>query len=134
MKRVHAAANLVEAHLLVHLLADRGIRARVLNANASSVAGELPIDQAMPQVWVGRRGRRGARARPDRRIRPHACRPGEEVPRLRRGESLLLRALLVLRRRPGKLGQGGCADTADDPPMAADKDAGVCSGAVMDGS
>ena len=52
MKRVHAAANLVEAHLLVHLLADRGIRARVLNANASSVAGELPIDQAMPQVWV----------------------------------------------------------------------------------
>ena len=52
MKRVHAATNLVEAHLLVHLLADRGIRARVLNANASSVAGELPIDQAMPQVWV----------------------------------------------------------------------------------
>ena len=42
----------MEAHLLVDLLADRGIRARVLNANASSVAGELPIDQAMPQVWV----------------------------------------------------------------------------------
>jgi len=52
VKRVHAAANLVEAHLLVHLLGDRGIRARVLNANASSAAGELPIDQAMPQVWV----------------------------------------------------------------------------------
>jgi hypothetical protein len=52
VKRVHAAANLLEAHLLVDLLADRGIRARVLNANASSVAGELPIDQAMPQVWV----------------------------------------------------------------------------------
>ena len=34
------------------LLADRGIRARVLNANASSLAGELPIDQALPQVWV----------------------------------------------------------------------------------
>lgn len=34
------------------LLAHRGIRARVLNANASSVAGELPIDQAMPQIWV----------------------------------------------------------------------------------
>ena len=42
----------MEAHLLVGLLADCGIRARVLNANASSVAGELPIDQAMPQVWV----------------------------------------------------------------------------------
>lgn len=34
------------------LLADRGIRARVLNANASSLAGELPIDAALPQVWV----------------------------------------------------------------------------------
>ena len=52
MKRVHAAANLPEAHLLVDLLADRGIRARVLNANAASLAGELPIDAAMPQVWV----------------------------------------------------------------------------------
>ena len=52
MKKVHAAANLPEAHLLVDLLADRGIRARVLNANAASLAGELPIDAAMPQVWV----------------------------------------------------------------------------------
>lgn len=52
MKRVHTAANLPEAHLLVDLLADRGIRARVLNANASGIAGELPIDAAMPQVWV----------------------------------------------------------------------------------
>lgn len=52
MKRVHLAANLPEAHLLVDLLADRGIRARVLNANASSIAGELPIDAALPQVWV----------------------------------------------------------------------------------
>ena len=52
MKRIHAAANLAEATLLVDLLADRGIRARVLNANASSLAGELPIDAALPQVWV----------------------------------------------------------------------------------
>lgn len=52
MKKVHAAANLPEAHLLVDLLADRGIRARVFNANASSLAGELPIDAALPQVWV----------------------------------------------------------------------------------
>lgn len=52
MKRVHSAANLPEAHLLVDLLADRGIRARIFNANASSLAGELPIDAALPQVWV----------------------------------------------------------------------------------
>ncbi len=52
MKRVHSASNLPEAHLLVDLLADRGIRARIFNANASSLAGELPIDAALPQVWV----------------------------------------------------------------------------------
>jgi hypothetical protein len=34
------------------LLAHEGIRARVLNANASSLAGELPIDSSLPQVWV----------------------------------------------------------------------------------
>jgi hypothetical protein len=52
VKKVHAAATLAEAHLLVDLLADRGIRARIFNANASSLAGELPIDAALPQVWV----------------------------------------------------------------------------------
>ena len=56
MKRVHTAATLAEAHLLVDLLADRGIRARIFNANASSLAGELPIDAAMPQVWVDNPG------------------------------------------------------------------------------
>ena len=52
MKRVYTAANLPEAHILVDLLADRGMRARVFNANASSLAGELPIDASLPQVWV----------------------------------------------------------------------------------
>lgn len=52
MKKVHTAATLAEAHLLVDLLADRGIRARIFNANASSLAGELPIDAALPQLWV----------------------------------------------------------------------------------
>jgi hypothetical protein len=52
MKRVHSAANLPEAQILVDLLGHRGIRALVLNANASSVAGELPIDVSQPQVWV----------------------------------------------------------------------------------
>jgi hypothetical protein len=52
VKRVHAAANLPEAQLLVDLLADRGIRARIFNAHASSLAGELPIEASLPQVWV----------------------------------------------------------------------------------
>ena len=52
MKRVHTASNLPEAHLLVGLLAQHGIAARVFNENASSLAGEIPVDQARPQVWV----------------------------------------------------------------------------------
>src|ERR1700687_1121004 len=52
MKRVFSAANLPEAHLLADLLARHGIRVRILNANASSIAGELPIDASLPQVWV----------------------------------------------------------------------------------
>ncbi|HSN21965.1 MAG TPA: DUF2007 domain-containing protein [Usitatibacter sp.] len=62
MKRVHTASNLPEAHLLADLLAHHGIRARVLNANASSLAGELPIDASLPQVWV-EDARNAARAR-----------------------------------------------------------------------
>ena len=38
--------------LLVDLLSQHGIRARVLNANASSIMGELPIEAALPQVWI----------------------------------------------------------------------------------
>ncbi|HUP29196.1 MAG TPA: DUF2007 domain-containing protein [Usitatibacter sp.] len=52
MKRVYTAANLPEAHLLLDRLAEHGIRARVFNANASSLAGELPIDASLPQLWV----------------------------------------------------------------------------------
>jgi hypothetical protein len=52
MKRVYSAGNLPEAHILADLLADRGIRARIFNANASSLAGQLPIEASLPQVWV----------------------------------------------------------------------------------
>jgi hypothetical protein len=52
MKRVYGAANLPEAHIVRNLLADRGIRAQVFNANASSLAGQLPIEASLPQVWV----------------------------------------------------------------------------------
>ena len=38
--------------LLVDLLVQHGIRARVLNANASSIVGELPIEASLPQVWI----------------------------------------------------------------------------------
>lgn len=34
------------------MLGHNGVAARILNANASSVAGELPIDASLPQVWI----------------------------------------------------------------------------------
>jgi hypothetical protein len=52
LKRVYSAANLPEAQILADRLAAGGIRARILNANASSIAGELPVDLATPQLWV----------------------------------------------------------------------------------
>ena len=52
MKRVFTAANLPEAQLLLDMLAAHGITGRILNANASSLAGELPVDVARPQIWI----------------------------------------------------------------------------------
>ena len=52
MRRVFTAANLPEAQLLVDHLRGHGIVARVFNANASSLAGELPIDASLPQLWI----------------------------------------------------------------------------------
>lgn len=52
MKRLCSAANLPEAHILAAVLASRGIRVRVLNANAAGAVGELPVDAAAPQLWL----------------------------------------------------------------------------------
>jgi hypothetical protein len=52
MKRLCNAANLPEAHLLAGWLWQRGIRVRVLNANAAGALGELPVDAASPQIWL----------------------------------------------------------------------------------
>jgi hypothetical protein len=52
MKRVYNAASLPEAHILAAHLATRGIRVRVLNANAAGAMGEIPMDAAAPQLWV----------------------------------------------------------------------------------
>ena len=87
MKRVYNAANLPDAHIVAGYLAQRGIRVRILNANASGAIGELPVDAAAPQLWVDdprdeARAReaieafRGAAAGPARRC--PAC--GEENP------------------------------------------------------
>lgn len=81
MKRVHTASNLPEAHLLVHLLAHHGVRARIFNANASSLAGELPIDASLPQVWVDDPAdAQRARALIEEYLRPKAALPPVKCP------------------------------------------------------
>jgi hypothetical protein len=52
--RIYSAANLPEAHLLMGLLADAGIRARVLNEYAQGGMGEIPFPNACPEVWIER--------------------------------------------------------------------------------
>ena len=52
MKRLCSAANLPEAHLLAGWLTQRGIRVRILNANAAGAMGEIPVDAAAPQIWL----------------------------------------------------------------------------------
>ncbi len=52
MQRLYTAANLPEAHLLLHELEAAGIRARVFNQNAQGGVGELPFTETYPVIWI----------------------------------------------------------------------------------
>ena len=52
MQRVFTAATLVEAYLIQQMLEAEFIPAAVFNENAHGAAGELPINEAWPEVWV----------------------------------------------------------------------------------
>jgi hypothetical protein len=52
MKRLLQAPNLALATLWADMLGSAGIAASVQRAYASSIAGEIPPDQALPEVWV----------------------------------------------------------------------------------
>jgi hypothetical protein len=52
MKRLTTAPNLALATLWADLLGHGGIAASVQRMYASSIAGELPPDQSLPEVWV----------------------------------------------------------------------------------
>ena len=52
MRRLTAAPNLALATLWADLLSHAGLAATVQRAYASSIAGELPPDQALPEVWI----------------------------------------------------------------------------------
>lgn len=52
MKRLLQAPNLALATLWADMLGDAGIAASVQRAYASGIAGEIPPDQSLPEVWV----------------------------------------------------------------------------------
>jgi len=54
--KLYTATDLADATLLVDQLARSGVRARVRNADLSSLAGQLPFGQVLPEVWLERDG------------------------------------------------------------------------------
>ena len=52
MKRLRSAPNLVIATLWVDALNAAGYPAQVFSRYLSSIAGEIPPDQALPAVWL----------------------------------------------------------------------------------
>jgi hypothetical protein len=42
----------MQAYLLRDILAIHGVKAHVFNANASSIVGDVPVDVALPELWL----------------------------------------------------------------------------------
>jgi Putative prokaryotic signal transducing protein len=52
VKRVYAAADLIEAQLLKDMLREAGIATEIFNQNARSGTGEIPFTHAYPELWL----------------------------------------------------------------------------------
>ena len=52
MKRLLQAPNLAMATLWSDMLCSAGIKASVQRAYAGSIAGQIPPDQALPEIWL----------------------------------------------------------------------------------
>ena len=52
MRRLRPAPNLAIATLWADLLREAGIAVSVQRAYTSSIAGEIPPDQALPELWL----------------------------------------------------------------------------------
>lgn len=52
MRRLTTAPNLAIAQLWSDLLTQAGMPSTVQRAYTSSIAGEIPPDQAQPEIWI----------------------------------------------------------------------------------
>jgi hypothetical protein len=64
---VYSAENLIEAHLILDLLLEAGLPARLFNEHLLGAVGELPFLEASPRIWlIDGSGEAAARAIIDR--------------------------------------------------------------------
>ncbi len=52
MKRIYAAADLIEAQLLKDMLKESAIATEIFNQNARGGTGEIPFTHAYPELWL----------------------------------------------------------------------------------
>jgi hypothetical protein len=52
MIRVYEAANLQDAHILLGLLTQARIGARIFNEHAQGGLGDIPFGETYPSVWI----------------------------------------------------------------------------------
>jgi hypothetical protein len=52
VKRLVQAPNLALATLWADMLSQQGFESTVQRAYVSSIAGEIPPDQALPEIWL----------------------------------------------------------------------------------
>ena len=57
VKRLMSAPNLALATLWADLLCGAGVATTVQRQYASSIAGEVPPDQTLPELWINDPGR-----------------------------------------------------------------------------
>ena len=97
MKRITQAPNLVLATLWADLLRQGGFDVSVQRAYASSIAGEIPPDQALPEVWIADDEQLDAARDAAAPVAPSAV-PALGVQRLRRADRGRVHAVLEMRR------------------------------------
>lgn len=52
MLRVYEAADLQEAHIVLGLLAQASIEARIFNQHARGGLGDIPFGETYPSIWI----------------------------------------------------------------------------------
>ena len=52
MIRLYQAQDLPQAQLLIDLLDQHGIAARLNNGNAAAAMGDIPFTHAYPEIWL----------------------------------------------------------------------------------